>query len=72
MFFNWAYSSEMTEAQATYERFGPFDYGLEAEEMVDIGKWKGKYNDHEAIFFGQLKDGEPSNFGIMVTADSYT
>ena len=67
----------MAGALATYNKLGPFDYGLEAEEMVDIEKWKGEkgivqFNgeiySEEAIYFGQLKDGEPNNFGIMVNA----
>ena len=72
MFFNWTYSCDIAGALATYERLGPFDYGLEAEEMVDIEKWNGENFGEEAIYFGQLKDGERNNFGIMVTAKGYT
>ena len=66
------YSCDLKCAQATYKRLGPFDYGLDAEDVVDIEKWKGEYEDHEGIYFGQLKDRKPNNFGIMVTADGDT
>ena len=69
---NWTYSYNLKYPKKTYDEFGSYDYGLKADDMVDIKKWEGEYDGYKAIYFGQLKGNSPHNFGIMVKANGTT
>ena len=60
--------------QAIYNKLGHFEYGVDEEDIGEIKKWKGKYEDKQAIYIGEMKRGTENfhNFGILVSEQGTT